>query len=69
MDDADAAQDHIDKTLVMQIEEARVAFSRAPHEGCLNCDEHLDDGRCYCDEDCRKQFDLREKLRRIMGRS
>ena len=69
MDEADAAQDQIDKTLSLEIERARVSFSRVPVGKCLNCGEALDDGRRYCEEDCRKQFSLRERLRRIMGRA
>lgn len=61
MDEADIAQDHIKKTLALQIAQARVPFSRKHIGECLNCGERLTDGRRYCDEDCRADSKRRER--------
>lgn len=61
MDEADIAQDHIEKTLAQQIAQVRAKAQR-PHMGeCLNCGERLTNSRRYCDEFCRDDAERREK--------
>lgn len=53
----DDANERADKWLAAQIEEHQYQLSHAVSAfeigRCRNCDEKLDDGRNYCDENCR----------------
>jgi hypothetical protein len=53
----DDANERADKWLTAQIEEHQYMMGHAVSAfeagRCRNCDEKLDDGRNYCDENCR----------------
>lgn len=41
-----------------------------PYKGtCYNCDEPLDRGERFCDEDCRDDYDWRTKRRSANGKT
>lgn len=65
-DEADLAQDHIEKTLTMQIAEASTPKVKRATGACLNCDEPVGEGQLYCDEDCRVDS-LRVEAARLRG--
>lgn len=67
MDEADLAQDHIEKTLALQIAQARAKAAQQPSGECLNCGEPLGEGRRYCNSECREDFEAREKGRQRSG--
>lgn len=67
MDEADIAQDHIEKTLALQIAQARAKSGQQPTGECLNCSEPLADGRRFCCTECREDFEVREKSRQRSG--
>jgi len=53
----DDANERADKWLNAQIEEHRYQMANAPADPnagrCRYCNDKLDDGRNYCNEDCR----------------
>lgn len=63
MDEADRA----DRVTEVLIESGRMMNHKAllqiaaSNGHCLNCDERLDDGRRWCDEDCRDDWVLRNR--------
>jgi predicted nucleic acid-binding Zn ribbon protein len=68
-DDVDRAQVEIN----WEVQRARLAIRAAPRlmptGNCQNCDEALPNtNQLFCDEDCGKDFERRERVRR-MGRT
>ncbi len=61
MDEADYAQEKADFLASLP----RVSTSPLPPTGfCYNCDEPLVDGRKFCDNDCRDDWELRNDVSR-----
>lgn len=67
MDDIDRAQNHIEKELPLCIEQGRSFAEPHPVGECLNCGERLTDGHLYGDDDCRAQYERRQKCKRIVA--
>lgn len=72
-DPNDMASAYEQKWLQAQIEEHAYQLSQAGNEWpyglgkCKNCGESIDDGRAYCDLDCAKDFQARQKLNHVSG--
>lgn len=61
-DEIDRANDHLERWLQGRIEEYQHQLNQMvdTEQGrCRNCQEKLDDGRAYCDEYCRDDFQYR----------
>ena len=71
-DPIDAASDYTERWLEAQISEHQWQLNHAvsayPVGECRNCAEKLDDGRAFCDEHCRTDFDDRLKADRRNGK-
>lgn len=68
-DFADIGSDYTERWLEGAIEERKHQASIAPtyETGrCRNCNDKIDDGRAYCDQDCRD--DHSERMRAEMRR-
>ena len=64
----DDANDRAERWLTAQIEEHAYQQSRstAYETGrCRNCNERIDDGRAFCDDACRNDFQHREKMEKL----
>jgi hypothetical protein len=65
MDEADLGNEQMEKWLEAQISEHQYALSHAvsayPVGECRNCCARIDDGRAFCDSDCAKDFETRQK--------
>lgn len=61
-DEADRANDTLEKMLDGWRNEVayQLRHSIQPTGNCLNCDERLDDGRRWCDTDCRNDWERRK---------
>ena len=59
-DDADMANDHIEKELVQRIAAARRTQPIGQPTSCMNCGEPIQLGR-YCDTSCRDDYDVRSR--------
>lgn len=61
MDEIDRAEMETSAYLTARINAARA--NTAPREGgrCMNCADRLDDGRAYCNDDCKKDHEARER--------
>lgn len=59
----DQANDHIEREMKMRLEHRRASMLPATGE-CLNCGEHLDGERRFCDVDCRDDYDKRQRLKK-----
>ena len=66
MDEADYGSEREQKMLQAALEEHQWqlnhAISAYPIGECRNCQEKLDDGRAFCTEDCRNDFQDRERI-------
>lgn len=66
-DEADVANDHIEKELAMRISAARRITLVPQSTTCLNCDDPVSGGRRYCSKDCQEDNELRIRQRRMSG--
>ena len=69
-DFADIGSDYTERWLEGVLDERRHQQSiAASYESgrCRNCAERLDDGRAYCDEDCRNDHQDRLKMSKYTG--
>lgn len=56
----DRAQDHIERTLPLQLAVRKpVKPLPAPNGKCRNCAEPVEGAAVYCDDDCRADFEHR----------
>ena len=68
MDDIDRAQDHIEKTLALQIAEARSATKQQPgRRDCDNCGELARPGSRFCSRECLEDAEARALYRSRVG--
>lgn len=71
-DDVDIANDRRDAKLANRIAEFQWQLNHAvnayPVGECRNCAEKLDDGRAFCDEACRTDWDDRQRAARRNGK-
>lgn len=64
-DQLEAAQEYEQRFNEAALEAARAACPPplAPVGACHNCDEPLEQGRAFCDADCRDDYDARKRSR------
>lgn len=67
MDEADIAQETIDKTLALQIAQARAKAGYQPTAHCLNCGEPARPGGRYCSKECVEDDEARARHLRRTG--
>ncbi len=71
-DPIDAASDYTDRWLEAQISEHQYQLAHAvsayPVGECRNCSTRLDDGRAYCDAECARDFEDRQRADRRNGK-
>ena len=71
MDEIDIASERYEAWLQNRIEEAQYQLGHAvsAHDGlCRNCSARLDDGRPYCDSNCRDDHQDRLNAQARRGR-
>lgn len=72
MDEADYGSEREMAMLQAALEEHQYQLTHAvnayPVGECRNCAEKLDDGRAFCDETCRTDWDDRQRAARRNGR-
>lgn len=64
-DEADLAQDHIEKELSRSM--ARRRPSLVPTGQCFNCGEEVTGQACFCDADCRDDYERRARSSGLRG--
>ncbi len=59
----DQANDNIERDMALAIEAARWPAQAEPVAcgRCYNCEESLPPGACFCDADCRDDWQLRKR--------
>lgn len=70
-DFADIGSDYTERWLEGVLEEQRHQLSQAKEfeiGRCRNCDDKIDDGRSYCDEDCCRDFEDRQRADKRNGK-
>jgi hypothetical protein len=71
-DFADIGSDYTERWLEAQISEHQYQLNHAVNAfeigRCRNCDDKTDDGRTFCDLECRKDFEDRQKAIKRRGR-
>jgi len=69
MDDADRAEDCIERALEDALAEVRCARDRGPRAvgACLYCGADLPAPMRFCDALCRDAWDREQRIRRMMG--
>jgi hypothetical protein len=66
MDEADLANDHIEKEMALRLKTMRHAT--LPFKGtCYDCDEELQAPKRFCDADCRDMYERRVAAARRNG--
>lgn len=72
MDDCDKASEYEQKWLQARLDEHQYQLSHAVSAfeigRCRNCDDKLDDGRSYCNEECRNDHQDRLRADRRNGK-
>ena len=63
MDDADRTQERMEIELELRLRNRKTAPELAATGSCHNCDEAVLNDAKFCDEDCRKDFERRQKNR------
>ena len=71
-DPLDAGSARAEQWLADQLAEAQYQLSNSigdylPGE-CRNCSTKTDDGRAFCNEECRDDFSYRQKINKRLGR-
>ena len=66
-DEADVANDHMEKELALLITAARTTQALPPSRTCLNCGDPVEGGRRFCSKDCQEDSELRVRQRRASG--
>ena len=66
-DEADLANDHLERELEQRILDVQRAKPLPPAIECLNCGETVKTGRRYCDDACREDAELRDRQQRRSG--
>lgn len=71
-DDVDIATDRLQAELANRIAELQYQINHAvsayPIGECRNCASRLDDGRAFCDLDCSRDFEDRQRADRRNGK-
>lgn len=71
-DEADLGNDAMERWLEAQISEHQWQLNHAvsayPVGECRNCSERLDDGRAFCDDACRTDWDDRQRAAKRNGK-
>lgn len=72
MDEADYGNERAAAMLEATLQEHQYALSHAvsayPIGECRNCSTKLDDGRAFCDPECAKDFEYRQKMNKHRGK-
>jgi predicted nucleic acid-binding Zn ribbon protein len=66
MDEADAADATVEQHLKRALARRNATLPAVGQ--CYSCAEPVDDGRRFCDADCRQDWERAEKARRMNGR-
>lgn len=66
-DVADITADRLELEEMLRRQYKRVEDGPAPTGRCHNCDEPVEAGACFCDADCRADWQDRQNMKRITG--
>lgn len=67
-DIADITADRLELEEALRRQLAPVDIGPAPIGRCHNCDEPVEAGACFCDADCRGDWQARQNMKRILGK-
>ena len=67
MDEADLANDHLQRELEQRILDVQRAKPLPPSTECLNCGETVTLGRRYCSKDCAEDDEARTRHMKRAG--
>lgn len=71
-DFADIGSDYTERWLEAQLSEHAYQLNHAVSAfevgRCRNCEERLDDGRAFCNSECRTDFEDRQRAEKRRGR-
>ena len=63
--DITTARQELEEEILRQYK--RVEGGPAPTGRCHNCDAPVEAGACFCDADCRADWQDRQNMKRIIG--